>query len=428
MDKPPLVILRRLVIVGLVLASLLLGVIWTSSLIFLHLDGRVPLTTYLAVGLIVGWLILAWRKKWLASWRNVLIAVGALAAVYVWMGWDDPVFTHPLTLADLGPVPPAGAEESFALTLRYSAGPGPSGGLPFKEPRLTINVFDHDPKNPEAWPKELLAHRAEIDAAWETLAPERGWFAAMDRFELIGDQTSARFDAPLIKYLPFRVTIRLACARATLLATDGKGDEAMEVLLPYLRVCFKLEPASRTLVRSMIARSGLGTTMRTASYIVAHSPVSPERKAQLAAVLAGKGDPAVLARRLLLIEYARHYEEVFNNRDFKFGQLASGQNGEANGFVVGLGNRLDRLLFLRRASANLQANLTYPTADLAAKHDLKGFADQGSLLFRQMNNAPLKNTGGVLTTNLMLPSYQKVMEHFWTVEDNRVKLLAELKQ
>ena len=110
MDKPPLVILRRLVIVGLVLASLLLVVIWTSSLIFLHLDGRVPLTTYLAVGLIVGWLILAWRKKWLASWRNVLIAVGALAAVYVWMGWDDPVFTHPLTLADLGPVPPAGAD------------------------------------------------------------------------------------------------------------------------------------------------------------------------------------------------------------------------------------------------------------------------------------------------------------------------------
>ena len=68
------------------------------------------------------------------------------------------------------------------------------------------------------------------------------------------------------------------------------------------------------------------------------------------------------------------------------------------------------------------------TADLAAKHDLKGFADQGSLLFRQMNNAPLKNTGGVLAANLMLPSYQKVMEHFWTVEDNRVKLLAELMQ
>ena len=428
MDKPLLVILRRLVIAGLVLASLLLVVIWTASLIFLHLDGSIPINTCLAIGLIVGLLILAFWKKWLACWRNVFIAAFALASVYVWMGWDDPAFTHPLTLADLGPLPPAGAEESSSLTLRYSAAPGQSGGLPFKEPKLTIKIYDHDPRNPEAWPKELLDHRVEIDAAWEALAPARDWFAAMDRFELIGDQSTARFDAPIIKFLPFRTTIRLACARATLLATDGKGDEAVAVLLPYLRVCFKLEPASRTLVRSMVARSGLGTTMRTASYIAAHSPVSPERKAQLAGVLEGKGDPAVLARRLLLIEYARAYEEVFNNRDFKFGRLVSGQRGDGSGFVVGLGNGLDRLLFLRRASANLQAKLTYTTADLAAKHDLKGFADQGSLLLRQMNNAPLKNTGGVLAAVLMLPSYQKVMEHFWTVEDNRVKLLAELKQ
>jgi hypothetical protein len=427
MDRPSLVILRRLVIAGIVLASLLLVVIWTSSLIFLHLDGSVPVKTGLAIALIVGSLFLAWRKKWLASWRNVLLAVAALAAVYVWLAWDEPAFTHPLTLADLGPLPPSGAEESSSLTLRYSAGPGHPGGLPFKEPKLTIKVFDHDPKNPEAWPKELLAHRAEIDAAWDALAPERDWFAAMDRFELIGDQSSARFDAPIIKFLPLRTTIRLACARATLQATDGKGDEAVDLLLPYLRVGFKLEPASRSLVRSMVARSALGTTIRTASYVVAHSPVSVERKAQLAAVLEGKGDAAVLARRLLLTEYARTYAEVFNQREIKFGQLVSAQNGEGNGFVVRCGNGLDRLLFLRRASANLHANLAYTLADLAAKHDLKGFADQSALLYRQMNNAPLKNTGGVMAADIMLPSYQKVIEHFWTVDDNRTRLLAELK-
>ena len=328
------------------------------------------------------------------------------------MAWDDPKVNRPLTLADLGPAPPAGAEESFALTLAYTPRDGAPAAREFKTPKLTLKQYYHDRKKPDAWPKELKAQRAQVDAAWTALAPEREWFAALDRFEMIGDATAPRLDAPLLKFHPFRTTLQMASAQATLLAMDGRGDEAIDLLLPYIRVCYKLEPASRTLMRSAIARSGLGLTLDTARYVVDHGNVSPEGKARLAAVLREASATEPLLRRMMMLEYAFAYEGMLSNKEFPLGKMALFRGGSLQApFAVAL-NVLDPVLYLRRATANLYARQAEAMADLAVKRDLAEFDRQGLVLYQQINNAPLKNIGGIAALDLMLPSYLKVVETF----------------
>jgi hypothetical protein len=94
-------------------------------------------------------------------------------------------------------------------------------------------------------------------------------------------------DAEIIAFQPFRAHYQHACAIASLQALDGHGDAALATLLPILEVNRKLEPSSRTLVRSMLARVGQRMAIETAAFVLDTTAVSPDSRARFASALVG---------------------------------------------------------------------------------------------------------------------------------------------
>src|SRR5581483_8769142 len=143
-----------------------------------------------------------------------------------------------------------GDEATSRLTLRFAKGSRMEKA--YLGPRLTFNGVN--PAQPVRWAQFLQAHRAEIESGWTQLAPVRAWWDEMAAAPRLGDLTPPRPDAPIPAFQPMRQYCQYAVAIASLQALDGQGDAAAATLLRLYEVARKLEPNSRTLVRTMIAR------------------------------------------------------------------------------------------------------------------------------------------------------------------------------
>jgi hypothetical protein len=227
----------------------------------------------------------------------------------------------------------------------------------------------------------------------------------------------ARFDGPIIKFAPYRSTSQLACAEAGLLALEGKGDEAMDTLLPILEVGRKLEPSARSLVRFMVARVIQKMGLHTARFILDHAPVSPDRRARLAAVLAGGSGGPAGARRLILIEYAISSNYLLS----QFGDSARQRPLWKRGLLG-----LFRFVYNPIATTNRYGELTQELAGLAERRELAGFGTRAEAFVASNSRPRFKNMAGSLMLSMAIPSYAKVLDSYWKIEDLRAGLAVDL--
>jgi hypothetical protein len=440
---------------GFYAGGLLLCAFWLwSSLIWIPMRGS--WLFWAATAVVLGIMAALFRRNVLKRGRNLGIAYACLAAVYIWMGWDAAKFDLPLTLADLGPATAPQAEESYGIVLGHP----PNGGNPYKFSHLRTEIYSFlDLKDM----KSLARQSASLRAYWVKMEPERRWFADLDGFGVIGDLSAARTeDRPFAEFRPFRELAVIGSAHACLLATEGKGDEAVDVLLPIIRVSLKLEPASRSFMRSFMARDALHQALTAATYVVAHAAVSPDRRDQLAVALAG-GDASALLHRALMIEYARLYEQVNSSPRMTLGNvwllrywwsdLGVARHAEPLygptidslttpgviaidspqirdslklRMVVSLADRLDRLLVLRHETLNEYAFHVEALASAAAKRDLDGYKRSDDALNARLLAPPLRNLGGTLLLST-IPDYTSFVREFWETEDMRLALAAKPK-
>lgn len=376
----------------------------------------------------VGWLALAatvgclvalyFINRWLREKPWSVLAVGyvIVAPIFLYAVYDETEFKRRLTLEELSP-PSAGAEESWRVTLWYT----PQAGKPAERTMPNHGYIPGPSNDPEKWAAHLGTNRAQAQLAWETLAKEREWFAAMNDFPAIGDLMPARFDGPLIRFQPFRAVVQVSCARAGLLALEGKGDEAIDVLLPVLEVTRKLSPSARSLVRFMVARASLGTIVDAVHFVLARARVSPEKRTALAAVLeAGTGGKTGV-RRLLWIEYAFHYEAFLA----KGGMAGFEPEGGVRRSVL---LALTRPFFLRHATANDYAAILDELTRLAEAREFGRLDARQREFVNDQVRGRFRNIVGGLLLHMSMPSYRKVVESYWKNEDKRLALIAELRQ
>jgi hypothetical protein len=357
-------------------------------------------------------------NRWLREKPWSVLAAGYIivAPVFVYAAYDDAEFKRPLTLAELSPSP-ARAEESWRITLWYS----PRPDQPAERTMPNHNYVPGAASDPEKWATHLEKNREKVLQAWNTLAKEREWFAAMNAFPAIGDLMPARYDGPLIRFRPFRAVVQVCCARAGLLALDGRGDDAVDELLPVLEVSRKLEPSARSLVRFMVARASLGTIGDATRFVLARARVSAAKRAALATALEGGSGGTAGVRRLLWIEYAFHYEALL-------------AEGGLEGFESGDGSRkrvmlaMTRPFFLRRATANSYAANLEELTRLAERREFSRFDAQQREFANEQVRGRFKNIVGGLLLHMSMPSYHKVVETYWTKEDERLALIAELRK
>jgi hypothetical protein len=227
----------------------------------------------------------------------------------------------------------------------------------------------------------------------------------------------ARFDAPIIRFQPYRTMAQLGCAEAGLLALEGKGDEAMDTVLPILEVGRKLEPSARSLVRFMVGRVIQKMGLSTARFILDHATVSPDRKARLAAVLAGGSGGPAGARRMLLIEYTISTNYLLT----QFGDPGHQRSLWKRGLLG-----LFRFAYNPIATANRYGALTDELAGLAERRELASFGTRAASFTAENSRPQFKNMAGCLMLSMTIPAYSKVLESYWKIEDLRTTLAADL--
>ncbi len=368
-----------------------------------------------------GFLFLAWALRQ-TSWRRVALGYAVLAGILSFLARDEPAFTHPFTFLSPAEATPE-ARESFSLFMRY--GRHEALGRDFQEPTFTEPYPKWNAVETATWRADVLAHRADFASHASALAPALAWWRDLDRFSQIGDLTPPDPESDIPAFQVLRALSHQALGAASLLAIDGRGDEAVDTVLPLLTVSLKLQPDSRTLVRTMIAIVIERLSLETTGFILDTAPVSPAARARLLAAVKG-GDPVPGARRLV------------GGFDYAFMQVSLGSKSAGELFTYydsrsthpwlrAVMNAASPVLYNPKATFNAYGRLVGDQQDLAATRDYAGMEARNAA-FLATDAAPRpKNFIGRLMLRSMVPAYVNVTKNYWRTEDLRAALTKRLE-
>lgn len=358
-------------------------------------------------------LLLVWAgRRGRLTGKVLLVSWCAMTPVLVWLAWDDTEVRHVVSVEEFA-APSAEAPESFAHLMRYTKQSADPEAVAFG--KLNLAPIPHSPVKRAEWTAHLTAHRAEIEAGWEKLAPQRRWLAGFERFERIGDLTPPDFASPIPEFRVWRTMTQYVTAKASLLALDGRREEAVETLAPLLAAGRKLQPSSRTLVRAMIGNVVERHGLEAAAFILDQGPISPAARARLAAAV-GQVNGAALAHRLVLIEYATFGRYLSR---LKLGDQLHELQRWPRWLAVPL-NFFSGLFINPNATVNLHGAHVFALADLARRRELADFAAReragSDALIQQIG---MKNVVGRVLIVTALPSYHRLVENSWKTTDLR---------
>lgn len=387
--------------------------------------GEVTIAAILIVPVLVmaaGFLFLAWALRQ-TSWQRVALGYGVLAAILSVLAHDEPAFTHPFTFLTPAEATPE-ARESFALFMRY--GRHEPLGRDFQEPAFKEPYPTWNAEEAAKWRADVLAHRADFAAHAAALAPALAWWRDLDRFSQIGDLTAPDPESDIPAFQVLRALTHQATGAASLLAIDGHGDEAVDTVLPLITVSLKLQPDSRTLVRSMIAIVIERLALETAGFILDTTPVSPAARARLLAAVKG-GDPEPGVRRLV------------GGFDYAFMQVSLGSKSAGELFTYydsrsthawlrAVMNAASPVLYNPKATFNAYGRLVADLQDAAARPDYAGMEARNAAFLASDATPRAKNFIGRLMLRSMVPAYVNVTKNYWRTKDLCAALAKRLEQ
>ena len=373
-----------------------------------------------AMGFLAAILLAVWRLK-LNSWGRIAVGAAAVAGMLVYMAHDDPSLRRPIMLDEFSPAFP-GAEQSFKVLMRY----GRSHPLAknFKVPTYKEPYPNLGNREPGPWRAMLSLHRSEFEANWQQLAPERAWWNELNSFDSIGDLTAPRFDSEVISFQVLRAVSQNGIGIASLKAIDGHGDEAVDTLLPILQVARKLQPSSRTLVRSMIGVVIERLGLETAAFILDTTPVSPAARLRLVDALRG-GDPETGARHLIGCEYALSLNTKKDSRMGDFVDVSGPHQSRV--WIARTLQLLSPFVYNPRATFNLAGDVSADLQDIVGRRELAKLDPRTERFIKEEARPRFKNLLGLLLLQQITPAYTKVSENYWRTQDLRAALLTRLK-
>lgn len=359
-----------------------------------------------------------WRFR-LRSWWWVGGGWLIVAPILAYLATDESTLRHSISFAEITPAVPD-AEKSFAVIMRY--GKSQPATAAFGTPKAYAGGFPDPVDKPAEWRAFILANRASLEAEWAAFAPQRAWWAELNAFETIGDLTPARIDAEVIGFPVYRALSQRGWAVASLQALDGHGDDAIDTLLPILQVGRKMQPAARTLQRQMIGVVIERVSTRTARWVLENATVSPAARVRLATALNGGGG-ALGARRIVTVDYLQSTAALLNEYLGDFVNVTDRHPSLRLAF-----NLISPFVYNRRATANLFGDHILELQDLAARRELTQFERRQTEFYDQDARPGFKNFIGPFVIYQTVPSYRKVLDSYWKMEDDRLALLARLSK
>lgn len=370
-------------------------------------------TPFLMIGVttlgLAGLLAFARWSQWTPG-RLVVLSLFLLSPMLAWLSLDETAARRPTQVAEIYPLPPR-AEESWAVSLWYTPHDEHPAQRRFQRPPDVPTLLSGEP---QAWPAYLAAlrqRRAEIHATWTRLAPEREWIAALNAFPEIADLGRQRgfTDAPArLDFRPYLAVITAGSAEAILLADEGRGEDAVALLAPLAECGRKLE-TTPVAQRFYFTRLGLRSILAAGQIVLTLTPVPPAARAKLATAIDPGLDSAAALHRFVQGQYAYAYDRMLASR-----------NGESIFWQGGAGIML--LFYNPHLTVNTYATFSDEIEHHAQHRDAPAL-EQAMEKFRRTQ---LKNFGGVLLLQSLVPDYPSLVKLFWETEDARAQLRAQL--
>jgi hypothetical protein len=357
-------------------------------------------------------IILGIKRRWLSG-RQVGVLAGLSLVACVYLAWDDPIITRPLTVDEFSPVLP-GDEASFEVLMRYERfGPLAKN---FRDNKVSQGVLQ--PEQEAAWKKFVQTNRAAIEQDHAALAAVDTWWKELDTYARIGDLMVPGEDARFLAFQPLRNYSQNISAHASLLALDGQGDAALAELRSLYSVAHKIEGNSRSLARAMIAVVIQHTALRTAAFVLDQTPASPAAELAFGNVLTSGVDARTGVRRVLLMTHVCTTPRLISTGTGVIEQtLWHYPLLAVNGLVIN-----------PRATQNLIGDHYYELAALAEARDLTQFGVRTREFERDLSGGDhLKNLGGRILASQETPAFIKVASSYWATEDARVALVCRLQ-
>jgi hypothetical protein len=415
--------LWRLVGVGLVLVAGMVGWQWLRAQDLGAGDAAGLLafqvgTFGLCVAVLCSLRRVALRRGWFSG-TSRLVLVTCLTGYLVYLAWDEPVAAS--IARNQAALAGRFEDESTALlTLRYS--PAPGGGRVFTAPPHVL-VFDQKGEKRREY---LLAHRAEIEANWTALSEVRAWCAEMAAQPQLGDRHVTRFDQPIVRFPPLRAYTQHALAIAALQALDGKGDDALATVAGVYEVGARLEPASFTLIRCMIARHIIKQALETTEFVLEHAEVSPAARARFSTLLEESKAGAHMAKLFVLTEAPFWSKETIGLVGVNSGFFGDGFSTE----VLRLLNKLWSPVILNSQATVNWVHIYYEDlAVRAAARDLEGMrAADERFTSMLLGGFSVKNLAGRRLANMGAGTFVHVAKTYWATEDLRAALIQRLRE
>ena len=415
----------RFRIAGGILAAILAGDLLAIDCLPFVLDAVSGIATLRGAPLVYGaglglvalpWLTMSALNALLPSWRMILTGYAIMGGAFLCLAWDDALLAAPRTFAQLSPEFP-GAKESYEVWMRY--GRKHPAGRDFKS---TDRIYHTGGfalmSQPVAWTKWIRRARRGIEADWAELRPVHEWIQELDKFERIGDLTPVGPDAEMIAWGALRSYNQHCGAIAGLLALDNKGDDAIALILPSLRVSRKLDVCSRSIVRTALAGAMQRQTMDTIEYILQSTAVSAAMQRQLSAALADNVGAQEQIDRLFDMEIASISE--FQGRIDRSCYLPPGPTRLIIEFLgpVALNQHRTDNLYVGSLLAMKRIALSGRTAD-EMKRDMDTYLAKTS-------GPRIKNYGGILIYHKDKPNYLFFAQAYLNMEIRRAALRERL--
>ncbi|AKC82827.1 hypothetical protein IMCC26134_08675 [Verrucomicrobia bacterium IMCC26134] len=416
----------------LIVWTLLVGVCCTQSLLYPLSSNTSPAGfVFLTAVFLAGPLwVLTRRLRFSATspapcCLSASFALAASVAVFLaWMASDDETLRHTTIPPALRNDHPA-ANSGYELTLRYSINVPGSLLSTVPESKLVFPSAELGAENDAKWTDFIVKNSTELDTLWPKLAPLHSWMGELATAPYLGDHTD-HTDSPILHFRSMRLISQASCARALLLAAEGRRDEAVETVLPLLAASRNIQPHSNNLVRRMIGLVMQRLAQNTLTRVLATGGISPANRDRLSAALAPAPDAAEQASLLIWCEYPA-LSNLLLSIDAENATTIFSLPGSENSLLRGLARFAFSVSMNPQLTVNQYGDYLVRSGDAASRRDLATLKTNANEFIEHLAvKFPGKNYGGRMILAMATPAYAKVVENYWKAEDERAALLKRL--
>jgi hypothetical protein len=338
------------------------------------------------------------------SWKYLVPLLGIFWGVIGYFKWEPAPPSDP----DLGPR--ADTTDEGYRVMMWMSKDSPFSRLPSEvEPNAEVAKILKLPEDKATWPDFVREKRQLIEQAWNGEAFFREWTSAVNARPPVGVWPQG-FEQPMLAFQPIRRSLFVWTARAYLLATDGKCDEAVSTLLPMLSAMYIVERTGQNPVHEQIAN-----VVEDRCYLVLSEILkcgSPTKEAQMALNELLNRAPSI--QRKFTNAFYGEYESLSEIAD-------SAKTASDASFSIGTTTPkisysvpMTKRLYLERCARNYEYAMRKDYVGLQALYDA---------------SIPwwcLRNPVGLYLEKTSRGIYRKFAENLWQTEGNRLDLLKQL--